>query len=208
MDIYLAVEDALSEAVAEKLLLSSGAGFQIQQRFCKRGNGYLKSNMDKFSNIAKATPLLLITDLDSEDCAPGLIKRWLGKKKPPKELLFRVAVRETEAWLLADADGFAAFSGVPVTKIPPEVENLPDPKSTLIDLVRRYGKRSLRTDIVPEPGVCAKVGLAYNQALCPFVRESWSPERAEQVANSLARVRRSIGELGLLKNEKIAHRNG
>jgi hypothetical protein len=196
MDIFLAVEDALSKAVAEKLLLSSGVEFQIKQCFCKHGYGYLKSNLNKFSNIAKTTPLLLITDLDREDCAPDLIWRWLGKKKPHKGLLFRVAVRETEAWLLADADGFAAFSGVPVTKIPHEVESLPDPKSTLIELVRRYGKRSLKADIVLQPGICAKVGLAYNPVLCPFVQEIWSPERAEGVANSLARVRSSISKLG------------
>jgi hypothetical protein len=196
MDIFLAVEDALSEAVAEKLLLSAGVEFQIKQCFRKHGFGYLKSNLGKFSAIAENTPLLLMTDLDREDCAPGLIRRWLGKNKPPKGLLFRVAVRETEAWLLADADGFAAFSGVPVAKIPHEVESLPDPKSTLIDLVRRFGKRSLKADIVPEPGVCAQVGLAYNQALCPFVRESWSPERAERAANSLARIRSSISQLG------------
>jgi hypothetical protein len=195
MDICLAIEDALSEAVARKLLETSGSIFQIQQCFCKNGNGYLKSNAGKFGNIAKITPVLLLTDLDNEDCAPGLIRRWLGKKKLPDGLLFRIAVRETEAWLLADAVGFAKFSGVPANKIPQDVESLPDPKSTLIDLIRRYGKRSLKADIVPEPGAYAKVGLAYNQALCPFVRESWSPERAEQFAKSLARTRMSIGKL-------------
>lgn len=198
MDIYLAIEDPLSEAVAEKLLITSSSAFCVQQCFGKRGNGYLKSNLDKFSNIARTTPVLLMTDLDNEDCAPGLIRRWLGKRKPPTGLLFRVAVRETEAWLLADAEGFAAFSGVPSNKIPQDVESLPDPKSRLIELVRRYGKRSVKADIVPERGACAKVGLAYNQALCPFVQGSWSPERAERVANSLARARQSIEKLGRL----------
>ena len=197
MDIYLAIEDALSEAVAKKLLATSGYQFLIKQCFRKHGNGYLKSNLDKFSNIAQMTPVLLLTDLDNEDCAPGLIRRWLGKKKLREGLLFRVAVRETEAWLLADPEGFSSFSGVPCNKIPQGVEKLIDPKSTLIELVRRHGNRSLKADIVPEPGVCAKVGLAYNQALCLFVRDFWSPERAERGAESLARTRQSIGKLRL-----------
>ena len=195
MDIFLAIEDILSEAVATKLLEFSGLGFQIQQSFRKQGNGYLKSNMDKFRNIAKTTPVLLLTDLDKEDCAPILIRRWLGNKTVPRALLFRVAVRETEAWLLADAEGFAAFSGVPPKKIPKDVEAIADPKSTLIELIRRYGRRSLKADIVPEPGVIAKVGLAYNATLCNFVSEYWSPKRAEGVADSLARTRLSITKL-------------
>ena len=200
MDIYLAIEDILSEAVAKKLLEASGFDFQIQHSFCKQGNGYLKSNLEKFRKIAQTTPVLLLTDLDNEDCAPNLIRRWLGKKTVPNSLLFRVAVRETEAWLLADAEGFAAFSGVPPNKIPQDVESMPDPKSKLIELVRHYGNRSVKADIVPEPGVIAKVGLAYHAALCTFVSEHWSPERAERVTDSLARTRLSITELHRMVN--------
>jgi hypothetical protein len=195
MDIYLAVEDPLSETVAEKLLGSCGYDFQVLNCFGKGGNASLKSNITKFIGLAKIAPVFLLTDLDNEDCAPALIRGWLGKEKLPIALSFRVAVKETEAWLLADAEGFSAFSGVPFDKVPRDVESLSDPKAKLIELVKRYGKRRLKADVVPELGVCAKVGLAYNQALCPFVRESWSPERAERSSVSLAKARRSIVRL-------------
>ena len=113
-------------------------------------------------------------------------------------MLFRVAVRETEAWLLADRQGFAQFSGVPLHRIPENPEMLADPQMSLLNLVKKYGKRTVKADILPERGSAARVGLVYNQALCSFVQESWSPDRAAKVAGSLNRTRRRLREMRLL----------
>lgn len=196
MDICLATEDPLSEAVAERLVMDSGKPWRIAQCFGKGGNQYLKSKLDAFANIAQSIPVLLTTDLDQDACAPELIRQWRGKKRFPDTLLIRVAVRETEAWLLADAEGFSAFSGVPRGKIPDSPETLADPKRELLALVRRHGLRALKAELLPEPGARSKVGLGYNQALCQFVRDSWSADRAELAADSLARARKRIRELG------------
>jgi hypothetical protein len=48
----------------------------------------------------------------------GLTGNWIQNKSIPSKLLFRVAVREAEAWLMADTDAFSAFSGVSKGKIP------------------------------------------------------------------------------------------
>ncbi len=197
MDVYVAVEDALSEAVAQRLIEDENQGMTVSVSVGRRGNSYLKQNLSSYAVIARTIPLLLLTDLDRGACPAELINEWRGKRSLPRRMLFRVAVREIEAWLLADREGFAGFSGVPLHRIPEQPELLDDPKETLLNLVRRYGKRTVKEDILPQRTSTARVGLAYNQALCGFVRQSWSPERAAPVAESLRRARQRIHELRL-----------
>jgi hypothetical protein len=196
ISVYVATEDPLSEAVVDRLIREENQGMQIKVRMGKRGNSYLRNKLHSFNEIARFVPVLLFTDLDRIECPMALIEDWRGRIVLQGMLLFRIAVRETEAWLLADREGFAEFSGVPVHRIPLEPEALNNPKEVLINLVRRYSKkRTLKGDILPERGSTAKVGLAYNQALCRFVQGAWSLERAAQSADSLNRARRRLHDL-------------
>jgi hypothetical protein len=198
--IYIATEDALSEAVAERLILEENYGLHVGVRVGRKGNAFLKMKLPQFREVARSIPVLILTDLDLIECPVCLIKEWSGKVKIPSKMLFRVAVRETEAWLLADREGFADFSGVPLHRIPDQPETLVNPKETLLNIVRRYGKRSVKSDILPERGSTARIGLSYNQALCSFVKDTWSPDRAAMVANSLLRTRSRLHELRLALN--------
>ena len=195
--VYVATEDALSEAMAERLIREENRGLYVTVRVGRKGNAYLRKNLPAFTKVARSFPVFLLTDLDRTECPAVLINRWCKEKNLPKEILFRVAVRETEAWLLADRQGFARFSGVPLHRIPEHPESLDDPKTALLNLVRRYGKRGVKADILPQKSSTARVGLAYNQALCAFVQESWSPDRAEKLAGSLNRARRRLHEMRL-----------
>jgi hypothetical protein len=106
----VATEDALSEAVAEKLLLQAGS-HSVVKRLRKSGFGYLKGRISDFNRMAaKVMPVLLVTDLDRLECAPELVTSWLPGG-PDANLLFRVAIRETESWVLADRSAFAEFLG-------------------------------------------------------------------------------------------------
>jgi hypothetical protein len=89
-----------------------------------------------------------LTDLDQHGCAPEIIKGWL-REQPHGNLVFRVAVREVEAWLLADRVGFAKFLDVSIDLLPQEPDEVLDPKQTLINLARRSRIRSLREALVP-----------------------------------------------------------
>jgi hypothetical protein len=197
ISLYLATEDVLSEAVADRLVEEEG-GWRVAVRLGRRGNGYLRRNLAKFVNISYIFPVFLLTDLDRCQCPPGLINHWRGNLEFPEKMLFRIAVREVEAWLLADREGFARFSGVPLHRIPEEPELLDNPKEALLRLVRRYGKRPVKTDILPPEGrSTARVGPAYNQVLCSFVQQSWSSQRAREVSKSLRRAQGRIHELRL-----------
>jgi hypothetical protein len=195
MEVYIATEDALSEAVALRLVEQENEGMHVAVRLGRRGNGYLKRNLLAFTQIARRIPVLLLTDLDRVDCPAVLIEDWRGNAIFPGTLLFRVVVHEIEAWLLADREGFAQFSGVPLHRMPEYPERLDDPKETLLNLIRRHGTRIAKADILPEGGSTVRVGLAYNEALCGFVRGSWSPGRASRLSHSLDRTRRRLHEM-------------
>jgi hypothetical protein len=109
-------------------------------------------------------------------------------------MLFRVAVRETESWLLGDRDGFANFAAIAVNKVPQYPETLPDPKQALIGLVRRSRKRRLIDELVPPHGSSVSIGPLYNEKLCAFAERSWNIDAASDACPSLRRARQRLAE--------------
>lgn len=192
--IALATEDSLSEDVGRKLIAEAASDFDITLSLRKGGNGYLKTNIAKFLEISQQIPLLLITDLDTETCAPKLRGDWLGKRQAPKKFLFRVAVREIESWLLADHAAMQKFLGISLAKMPLKPDSLSDPKQALLNLAGGAG-RDIRGDLLAAKGAIASQGLGYNNRLGLFVREMWSPARAAARSDSLARTRQRLKQL-------------
>jgi len=166
--IQLAVEDKLSEAVLRAILRQSDRMFCVGSCLQRGGFGYLKENIKRFNNAAKGTPFIVLTDLDNAECAPALLNEWLTIPKH-HNLLFRIAVRKVEAWILAHRSAFAGFLGIKRESVPIRPDKLKDPKSTLIDLARKSRKRSLREAIVPRRSSTAKEGPGYNATLGRFV---------------------------------------
>jgi len=191
-DVALATEDELSEAVCERLV--EDAGLTVVLRLRKDGFGYLRANMAKWCDLAQRGPaVLLVTDLDRADCAPRLMTDWLGSRPRPERLLFRVAVREVEAWLLADAVGMATLLGSRA-RVTARPEALLDPKAELLRLARR-APRAVRDDLLADRGAISYQGLGYNHRLCAFVRTTWDPDRASRRSQSLASARQRLQEL-------------
>lgn len=190
--INVAVEDPLSEAVLKRLLQHVGRGYELGAVYGRSGNGYLRTRMSGWNHAARRCPFLLLTDLDNADCAPGLVNLWLPAPKHPN-LLFRVAVREVESWLLADRENFAAFLSCSADRIPHNPDSLPDPKKALIALARRSRSREIRSRLVPRSGSTAIQGPDYNACLGEFVARGWDADvaglRSESLARTLARLR-------------------
>jgi hypothetical protein len=187
-DIYitLAVEDQLSEIVARKLLEQSGREYRVSQCLCKQGQGYLKAKINNFNQAAMNMPFFVLTDQD-RGCPPALISSWL-KQKPSKFFMFRIAVMEVESWVMAHRAAFAKFFSVSLERLPQDMDNIPDPKQFLINLVRRSRSKRLRTDIVPAVGSTAKIGPDYNNHLMRFVQEKWDVSEAVEHSESLRRA--------------------
>lgn len=127
------------------------------------------------------SPWLVLRDLDRAECAPSLLASIAGGDGG----IIRIAVRATEAWLLADREGAAAWLGMSVSKMPVDVERLDDPKRALINLARRSRSRTVRVDLVPR--ATARIGPGYVDQVRRFCRELWRPDVAALSAPSLAR---------------------
>ena len=195
--VVLATEDALSEAVGQRMVKDAGSGLIVTQMLRRRGFGYLRSGMRNFCQIARYTPVLLLTDLDTEECPATLIEDWSRRDAIPKQLLFRVAVRQVESWLLADRDGIARLLRVSVRQLPSDPDVLPDAKRSLLQLAQR-APRAIRDDLVAERGAAAAQGLGYNAVLSNFVRTSWDLSVAVHRSNSLARAHTRVCELAAM----------
>jgi hypothetical protein len=185
--LNLAVEDALTESLFAKILKMLPTAYAIRTIYNRGGYGYLRQNINGFNNAAKGIPFLIGTDLDRYECPPALIVDWLLRPRH-HNLLVRVAVREAEAWVLADKENFASFLGIRPVLIPDDVEAIPDPKLELIQLARRARRRELREDICPPAQSTRRVGPNYNSRLSAFVHQHWDPNTARERANSLARA--------------------
>lgn len=190
--VVLAVEDELSEEIG--LRLAKDVGLNIELVLRKGGNGYLKTKIVSFCEMAKHTPVLLITDLDAISTVEKLKTEWLKKIQPPASLLFHVAVREAESWLLADHDGMKKMMGRKVNKLPICPDDLADPKAHLLNLAGS-AIREVRDDLVAERGSMAAQGLGYNKRLSAFVREEWDPHAAEHRSPSLRLLRHDLFKL-------------
>lgn len=192
--VVLATEDALSEAVGCRLVDENGPDLGIAQTIRRGGFGYLKSKFRNFCEMARVSPVFLLTDLDSADCPATLIGDWSHRNVIPPQLVFRVAVRQVESWLLADREAMARFLKIAVRHIPLDPDALPDAKHSLLQVAAR-APRGVRSELVADAGAIAAQGLGYNAMLCEFVRSYWDPSRAVARSNSLARARVRLSEL-------------
>ena len=187
LDVALVVEDELSLSVMIKVVDFTERGYTVLRPLVERGVDNIRKSLTKYRNASRALAHVVVVDLDDAPCAPALRAQW-GMTTLPDALLFRVAVREVEAWILADRAGFSAFAGIPPGKVTQTPEALPDPKQTLINLVRSSRNRRLVRELVPEQGTSMSKGPLYNERLSQFVRETWDVAAAMQAAPSLQRT--------------------
>ena len=193
--ITAAVEDVLSEAVLRTVLKQIGKVYTIGLLLSGNGKGYLKSKAPGFNRSARGSPFLLLVDQDREDdCPPTLVANWLNGQTCHRNLLFRVAVMEIEAWVMADRVGLSDYLSVALNKIPERVEAVSDPKQFLVNLARSSRRKNIREDLVPRDDSTARVGPNYNGNLIQFVQTQWQLAAARRNAPSLERMCRRLLE--------------
>ena len=161
----------------------------------KHGSPLFWQIIARYNDAARSRgPVFCLTDLDNNPCPSGLIAKHLPRGRNPG-LLLRIAVRELESWLLADAKALAAFLGLSEAAIPREPDELADPKQALVNVARRVRKVALREALVPEDGTSAKVGPDYVGEMGHLIADHWDPARAASRSPSLARAREALARL-------------
>jgi hypothetical protein len=184
-EISAAVEGIVDEAVVRRLIAHAGA--TLGPVYGKQGKSFLRQRIAGYNSAARRAPWVVLVDLDHDhQCAPPLCSEWLVQ--PAAHLCFRVAVREVEAWLLADPQRLAAFLRVPRNKVPTNPEGLAEPKTALVNLARLSRRRAIQEDMVPREGSGRQVGPAYSSRLIEFVSSLWRPDVAARQSDSLRRA--------------------
>lgn len=184
--LNIAYEDELSEAVMKRLLSFFPNKYFVSESYNRRGFAAIKRDLRSYNQAAQYTPFFVLTDLDKTECPPTLIREWITFNWHP-HLIFRVAVREVESWVMADRQGFAKFAAVALKRVPDNPDNLNDPKATLFEIIKKSKNRELREDILPRYDG-DRMGPNYNGALSSFVMQSWCVENAIQFSPSLKRA--------------------
>ncbi|MBN1902605.1 hypothetical protein JW926_14870, partial [Candidatus Sumerlaeota bacterium] len=146
-----------------------------------------QKNIQRFNHASRVMPYLVLTDLDIVECPPVLIRQWLAEPIS-KNLIFRIAVREVESWVMADREGFSHFIHADIKVIPGDLDKLDDPKSFLLEKVRKYAGKDIRRDLLPRENSTAKIGPDYTGRLSEFLNENWSMRRALPHSHSLQRT--------------------
>lgn len=184
-NITIVVEDEVQLNIVKKLIKVSAPEVHIGRVLGMRGNSYIKNGINAFNEAAKIVPYVIITDLDSYRCPTLLINDWFYIKKSPN-LLFNIAVKEAEAWLLADRKSFATFFGIAEATIGRNPEAITDPKRHIVTITKKSQNRAIREGLLPQG--TAKVGKLYNTILGEYISSSWNIFNAAQNSKSLSRL--------------------
>ena len=185
MRLVTVVTEGVTDTVVARRLCSE-VGLDIAAVHGENGKDRLDKSLEGYNQAAQRERWLVLRDLDTDaDCAPTLVKKLLPA--PSRGMMLRIATREIESWLLADAPAFARFFSVSVSRIPGDPDSLRRPKTHLVNILRHSRSRAMREDIVPRHDSGATVGPGYTGRLAAFVGTSWRPTEAAQRSDSLRR---------------------
>ncbi|MDP1827610.1 MAG: hypothetical protein Q8L48_30340 [Archangium sp.] len=188
---FIVFEGPTDEPLARALM--DDAGLAVFLAKSAQGKTKLDAQLAKYAAAAERQPWFILRDLDQDaPCAPA----WIEGRPKARWFCLRLAVRETEAWLLADRERFAEFFRVAPTRVPLDPDGLADPKRTLVDLVRHSTSSRLKRDIVPADGAHSQVGPGYVTAIVEFASQHWRLAVAAQRSDSLRRARLALRGLG------------
>lgn len=188
--LFVAVEDELSLSVVQRIVSYLAIKSELIELGAKQGGyGLIKKRIGRYFELAKRFPVVVLTDLDNYQCPVALRSDWKLQSSWHENLAFCIAVREVEAWLLADRDSFSRYFALKARVLPRvPSDDILDPKGAIIDAIRHSGKAEHRLAILPAEGSRSKVGMGYNRVLSRYVISDWQPEVAAESSSSLARM--------------------
>lgn len=197
MKVYIVGEDEVTFAIIKKILAHCSTDFEIISQQPPRG-GQIKSKIQEYNKLAEIHPVILLIDLDNNDCAPQLVKQLIKEKN--NSFIFNIAVDEAEAWLMADREGFASYFKIRIEDMPSAHQTRQGGRKALIEmdfsykssmyLTRELIQKSKNSEYIWQltPKKNAAKGPEYNSCICPFIENAWSIDNARQNSDSLNRM--------------------
>lgn len=192
------VEGIIDEALLRRIC--QHVGTQAGTVYGKNGKAFVLNRLAGYNNSARHRHWFVLLDLDDDGvCAPEVLPRWLPA--PSALMSLRVAVRELEAWILADQERIAAYLAIRPAELPANPDVLDHPKEFVVDLARRSRRSEIREDIVPRPGSGQSVGPAYASRMIEFLQDNqdgWRPDVAARSSQSLEKCLRAVQRISTL----------
>lgn len=199
-DVFIVGEDPVTQEIIMRLVRDYAPDLHVKGTLPARGSE-IKNKMESFNKFSQTCPVILLSDMDTDDCAP-LAKKNLIKDMGAQNTNFiiNIAVDEAEAWLFADREGFAQYLEIDETDMPAaslqkfggmtrRIEMSVPLKSSYFlthSLMQKSKNKDLKAQIFVEGKSCK--GPEYNSALLPFVKTKWNIENARKNSYSLEKT--------------------
>jgi len=191
------VEGPTDVQVAIRVAQHAGLSLLKENVFPMGGYGAIDTNLSEFYAMAsKQHPVWVLRDCDPTApnfkgqrfarCGGAVIKK-LGVSNAGPGWCFRLARHEAEAWLMADAESFSEWLGIPLVSVPKEPDEILKAKHQIVELARSSTKDHLSVGLVPRAGSTAEFGPRFEETLQQFVAGPWNPKRAAKRSHSLRR---------------------
>lgn len=185
--INLVVEGDSDREAAKAIVVSTGR--TVAKVVVAGGKTRLDPKIANYNRAARQSSWIVFRDSDGK--CPARLRAELAAKITAwsPNFLLRIAHSMTEAWLLADRDGFADFFRVKVGQLPADPESLPHAKQEVLRLCGNSTARTIRQDMVRSTG---ETGPLYVNRLNEFASTRWDISGAAANSDSLSRAIRSI----------------
>lgn len=179
----IVVEGESDVGVAERLVTAAGHTLSAPVTVTG-GKTKLDPRIANYSRAARLEPWVVLRDSDNT-CPVELRTSLLSGFDQEPLFALRIAHTMTEAWLMADRDGFASYFKVSVRKIPLAPEDEDHAKHTLLRLALGSRSSAIRAEVARNG---TKPGQLFVHHLNTFARQHWDVEAAAQNSASLRRA--------------------
>lgn len=202
-DFYLVGEDPVTQYVIKRLVKDYTNNLRFSGILPARGSQVKnKDKLNAFNNLAKSCPVVVLLDLDSENCPPEFKSKLTKDMTVSEDFVINIACDEAEAWLMADVLNFSKYFHIPIVNIPqssltrlngprPRIEVCSPCKSSMhiTHNIAQYSTNATIRDClyVDDPKEKCK-SAEYNKVVLPFIEKDWNPEVARKNSYSLDRM--------------------
>jgi len=198
MKVYIVGEDEATKEIIKKVLVYCSTSFEIILELPARGS-QIKQKISNFNILSETYPVVLLMDLDDQDCAPIVLRQFFSDEEKGDNFILNIANDEAEAWLMADRTSFSEYFRVPIELIP-EPTKIRNKKEFYFEMIFPYKSsyymvkeiipnsriKEFKDQMIPQNG--AKKGREYNSALTPFIINNWNIDNARMNSDSLNRM--------------------
>lgn len=187
--VSVAVEGRSDEGMARAVL--EHVGFEVVKIIPKGGKSRLDEMIPGLSRTSTNNPWVVFRDADAE-CPVTLRSCLIGAREHDGSFELRIVQSMTEAWLMADIDGFARHFSIHKQTMSVTPDDLRHAKKELFSLLAKSRSRAVRQDMVSPKG---QAGPLYTSGLNEFALNVWDIDVARQRSPSLDRTLERLADM-------------